>query len=91
MTEGGPAEVAGLQIGDKIMQVNAKLRRVPIQYQVHTTDKLLLGELLSSGYFPGQFVGLTNKQLWHKNDVLDTLTGQLQDTCESTQPCPSLL
>lgn len=25
VTEGGPAEVAGLQIGDKIMQVNTKI------------------------------------------------------------------
>lgn len=62
VTEGGPAEVAGLQIGDKIMQVNSKLRRVPIQYQVHASSKLLLGKLLSSGYFLGQFVQLTNKQ-----------------------------
>lgn len=26
VTEGGPAEVAGLQIGDKIMQVNTKIK-----------------------------------------------------------------
>lgn len=28
VTEGGPAEVAGLQIGDKIMQVNTKIKQV---------------------------------------------------------------
>jgi len=28
VTEGGPAEVAGLQIGDKIMQVNTQIRKV---------------------------------------------------------------
>lgn len=28
VTEGGPAEVAGLQIGDKIMQVNTKMTQV---------------------------------------------------------------
>lgn len=67
VTEGGPAEVAGLQIGDKIMQVNSKIK---------TNNDVLLGahyRAVSAGgntvfwVLPRTVCGAYKQtELWHK-------------------------